>query len=334
MTTPMMSTEQETEPFAPDSESAHAVRIIQPKKAYYWCSFRYIALTVIVIILIAAIICGIYIHNITTPTNEQVTDYVLPNTTLTIISNHDTMITGQFIIDNEIKYNFVSISNNSIKYIEFQQISQLSITNQQWNGFKIYHVDNKQLTIELISSNNKPYTIIMDHSKNNISSNEVQLLESFLSNILCQHFVELSVKLGSIGYFGQTNHAIEDIHRFAQWIWSVTLDNKNIDNSQWVDLREEFEKVNRMAINSLDNTYETSRKLLQDGNCGDPYMHCNNSCHGRCGKGCSCWKWVCGTCDCWTGCKNHDEMCCINGYWSYCCLNIFWVTCDGSMSCE
>lgn len=48
--------------------------------------------------------------------------------------------------------------------------------------------------------------------------------------------------------------------------------------------------------------YET---LCQDLS-GDPN---NNDCFGMCGRGCSCWSWVCGDC-CWhEGCDYHDQQC-------------------------
>ena len=34
-----------------------------------------------------------------------------------------------------------------------------------------------------------------------------------------------------------------------------------------------------------------------------------NNCRGMCGKGCSCWSWVCGDCCSHEGCYEHD-LCC------------------------
>ena len=43
-----------------------------------------------------------------------------------------------------------------------------------------------------------------------------------------------------------------------------------------------------------------------------------NNCRGLCGKGCSCWWWVCGDCCSHTGCKQHDLCCKKDFYSSYC----------------
>lgn len=40
-----------------------------------------------------------------------------------------------------------------------------------------------------------------------------------------------------------------------------------------------------------------------------PKTKCGNSCYGMCGKGCTCWQFVCGDCGCHSGCATHDGYC-------------------------
>ncbi|XP_078349539.1 uncharacterized protein LOC144634461 [Oculina patagonica] len=48
-----------------------------------------------------------------------------------------------------------------------------------------------------------------------------------------------------------------------------------------------------------------------------------NDCYGMCGKGCSCWKFVCGDC-CWhQGCYEHDRCCDEKGYFHEYCLRTY-----------
>merc|ERR1719228_1621287 len=61
---------------------------------------------------------------------------------------------------------------------------------------------------------------------------------------------------------------------------------------------------------------------LSPGSCGNPYVHCENNCYGRCGPGCECWKWFCGDCNCWKGCESHDYYCSCHGMWHPCCFNV------------
>merc|ERR1719447_1485934 len=118
----------------------------------------------------------------------------------------------------------------------------------------------------------------------------------------------------------------------------------------------EFEKVNVIVaasaragfwVKSMDDLISYSsdqystprgRSLLSGrsllGNCGRPYYRCGNSCYGMCGRGCSCWSWVCGDCDCWKGCLSHDYHCSCIGFSEYCCVNVFWVRCDSYDGCD
>ena len=43
-----------------------------------------------------------------------------------------------------------------------------------------------------------------------------------------------------------------------------------------------------------------------------------NDCRGLCGKGCTCWRWVCGDCCLHRGCYEHDLCCKKKPYSSYC----------------
>eukprot|EP00118_Oscarella_pearsei_P024766 m.306754 g.306754 ORF g.306754 m.306754 type:complete len:267 (+) comp41563_c0_seq1:974-1774(+) len=53
-------------------------------------------------------------------------------------------------------------------------------------------------------------------------------------------------------------------------------------------------------------------------------------CFGMCGRGCTCWKWVCGDCCRHEGCFEHDVCCTQHGYFSKECLAVFPFSCDGS----
>ena len=57
-----------------------------------------------------------------------------------------------------------------------------------------------------------------------------------------------------------------------------------------------------------------------------------DDCKGLCGKGCSCWKWVCDDCCYHQGCFDHDECCEIHGYFSSECINNSWE-CDEPYYC-
>eukprot|EP00484_Ammonia_sp_Unknown_P004170 CAMPEP_0197075094 /NCGR_PEP_ID=MMETSP1384-20130603/211437_1 /TAXON_ID=29189 /ORGANISM="Ammonia sp." /LENGTH=333 /DNA_ID=CAMNT_0042513937 /DNA_START=57 /DNA_END=1059 /DNA_ORIENTATION=- len=232
-----------------DNDGDGAVRVIQQSawkrsQIIKWCLFAALAtvLLVGVVAALALLFDGSEATSDVLNAPDSIDNYVLPNTTLSVTINTDTTIKGEFVVTDveKISYDFVSISNSSAEYIEFQTTSVLFA---EWRGFKIYHLHEDDITMQLFDAAGAPYTIRIGRARN-MSDSETATLESFLSNLVCEHFVELSIKLGAVGYLGDSNQAIQDIHRFALWIWNVVASDGNIDISQWVDLDEEFEKVN------------------------------------------------------------------------------------------
>ena len=53
------------------------------------------------------------------------------------------------------------------------------------------------------------------------------------------------------------------------------------------------------------------------------------NCLGRCGKGCWCWRWVCGSCCYHHGCYQHDICCDTKGFFHHRCLLPFGFSCSG-----
>jgi len=45
------------------------------------------------------------------------------------------------------------------------------------------------------------------------------------------------------------------------------------------------------------------------------YPNSSNACYGMCGRGCSCWSFVCGDCCYHSGCARHDSYCRGSGFW-------------------
>ena len=85
----------------------------------------------------------------------------------------------------------------------------------------------------------------------------------------------------------------------------------------------------------LDNGHVLARNAtrVERSNCENTCPPCpQNDCLGMCGKGCSCWKWVCGDC-CWhIGCYHHD-LCCGEKFFQTSCLFPFGFNCKQPYSC-
>ena len=68
-----------------------------------------------------------------------------------------------------------------------------------------------------------------------------------------------------------------------------------------------------------------------------PFRKNGNSCFGMCGKGCSCWSFVCGNCCVNQYCLTHDQCCDDRGFFSWACLSVAWRVlfsrCSSSYDC-
>ena len=82
-----------------------------------------------------------------------------------------------------------------------------------------------------------------------------------------------------------------------------------------------------------DNMFIKNTTRVQRADCLSKCPPCpNNNCFGMCGKGCSCWRWVCGDCCYHTGCYYHDK-CCEEQFFQTSCLLPFSFRCDQPYSC-
>ena len=68
-----------------------------------------------------------------------------------------------------------------------------------------------------------------------------------------------------------------------------------------------------------------------------PFRRGDNDCFGMCGKGCSCWSFVCGDCCVQQYCLTHDQCCLDRGFFSFACLSVAWRVlgsqCSQTYSC-
>lgn len=100
------------------------------------------------------------------------------------------------------------------------------------------------------------------------------------------------------------------------------------------------------ALAKFFGSYSLAKTQDEKGTTCYPYIVCNSKrpcyktcppckndkCFGMCGKGCTCWKWVCKDC-CWhKGCCIHDGCCVQHGFFSMACFNVLSITCK-SFNC-
>ena len=68
-----------------------------------------------------------------------------------------------------------------------------------------------------------------------------------------------------------------------------------------------------------------------------PFRRGSNDCFGMCGKGCSCWSFVCGDCCVHQYCLTHDECCRTAGFFTFTCFSVVarkpFSSCTDTFSC-
>lgn len=89
----------------------------------------------------------------------------------------------------------------------------------------------------------------------------------------------------------------------------------------------------RVTQESNNDVFISNSTRIQRDDCSNTCPPCpNNNCFGMCGKGCSCWEWVCGDC-CWhVGCYYHDK-CCAKEFFQTRCLFPVDFHCNQQYSC-
>lgn len=133
--------------------------------------------------------------------------------------------------------------------------------------------------------------------------------------------MKLSQALGEFGIYGNLSPCSLTLHFTAMFI-SRKLSINEIQDK--VDL-ESFDCAERRRNEGLRNSKrlrrsvmreaENSRRVKGDGGvrmsrrCYSLEKNRDDDCLAMCGRGCSCWKWVCGDCCYHQGCYEHDRCC-------------------------
>ena len=221
-----------------DEEDDNIVRVITPNGSKQkWIKSGLIAMCILITV-ITIVTVSIYNTNVLHKSNNNevapinMDDYVLANATVIISSNTTSSIAGAFLVDEK-HYEFKSVSKETSEFIEFVNINDER--NDGWIGFKISYLNKSKISFEFYSWQSDAMNVQMvEITKHTTASrNETKLLDIFFEDLLCEHFVELSVKLGVKRYTGSQSHAIEDIHRLAEWIWKFKA-AEAIQSGNWV----------------------------------------------------------------------------------------------------
>ena len=122
--------------------------------------------------------------------------------------------------------------------------------------------------------------------------------------------------------------AVSELH-YVPEIQLLELVSKALtDNSTQEEILKPFHALCFNLLKAANTEFPSELRALHDLNespsrqrrCQSLETDPNsNNCLGMCGKGCSCWTWVCGDCCFHRGCYLHD-LCCRHDWWSTECI--------------
>jgi len=140
-----------------------------------------------------------------------------------------------------------------------------------------------------------------------VNEHSVAALEHGITAMKGHHssIIALSMAVGKKGFQGNTHHQSLWLHTMAS-----SLANKQAAASQQTQL------VQTSATSEADgDAMFWRRRRRRRRRCSTPRFtkkvinFCGNKCFGRCGRGCGCWKFICGGCGSYQGCWEHDAYC-------------------------
>ena len=130
--------------------------------------------------------------------------------------------------------------------------------------------------------------------------------------------------------------AVSELHYVPEIQLLELVSHGLTDNSTQVEILKPFHALCFNLLKTANIQIPSELRALHDLNedpsrqkrCLSLKYNRFNKCLGMCGKGCSCWWWLCGNC-CWNrGCYEHD-LCCRHDWWSTACLLPMSFRCSG-----
>mmetsp|Transcript_23457 Transcript_23457/g.37547 ORF Transcript_23457/g.37547 Transcript_23457/m.37547 type:complete len:441 (+) Transcript_23457:84-1406(+) len=266
------------------------------------------------------------------PQLDAFVDAVLPNTKLNILLNTDAVYSGEFVVTDlghSYRWNFEITGSPG----DWSRLRFFGEGGQRWKGISVYY-DEGSLHYDLTGVDGVDASVLSSPAGSSL--NDGELFESFVTDVIAEHLVQLSIKTGSLGNTATHNVPYFTLHQFAKWIFRYAMAADDSAMDRWSYLNEPMAQTNEiigMMYGAGDDKVDSvpvrggSRSLMQVDDyqcyseedppptCGSPICKCHNACYGQCGPGesstsaCECWKWLCITCECHQYCYDHDYYC-------------------------
>ena len=143
--------------------------------------------------------------------------------------------------------------------------------------------------------------------------------------------IEAAKAIGSLGILGSDYPAVMKFYLLALRLSTArtSIESESVISfkSYPIDGRGRGKRATRCSENQGGDICETC-----------PFRQGSNNCFGMCGKGCSCWRFLCGDCCVHQYCLTHDNCCAQRGFFSRQCfhavIDYFFSSCSSNYECQ
>ena len=232
-----------------------------------------------------------FILSITTTTGEQVVYIVHPMASnMTMLGVNDT--------------DFMVMESNQQDHINYE-------------GY-IIPKDAMNLMESIMAGNGNMSDDILQRLDNK-TVNETR--QSALYNIAMSYeavlIIEAAQALGELGVMGSDYPSVMRFYQLALQLANVRESGEDYEGDSFAPDTKRHQPRQRRAERCSSNG-----ATCPSGQC--PFERGSNRCFGMCGRGCSCWSFICGNCCVHQYCLTHDECCRTRGFFSFACLSVAW----------
>ena len=159
-----------------------------------------------------------------------------------------------------------------------------------------------------------------------VNETRESMLSGLVTSYEAQLIIEAALAIGDLGFQGTEYPAVMRFYLFA-----LRLSNSDPTvTTQYRNTRDTKNLKQKRGSIRCSNGY-----TCKSSTC--PFKKYSNDCFGMCGKGCSCWSFVCGNCCVNQYCLTHDQCCEDKGFFSFACLSVAWRVlgsrCTSNYSC-
>ncbi|XP_019857118.1 PREDICTED: uncharacterized protein LOC109585467 isoform X1 [Amphimedon queenslandica] len=312
-------------------------------------------LILFLIVLLAVVVCAIIAISVAValslpsdqPTTEPTSDGLMVTTTT------QEELSGEYYGSNGAGIRFQVVINSTYYTLIVTSIS---------TGMDVINVMHPQSTNMTMTSINSTTFMIMMNSTSQMNDYIVPptatgVMETMMRSDDPQMTDDLLQELDSINVniTRQLTLQLLALSEEATLIIEAAkaLVEMNNVNSSYPPVRQfyllglQLEKMRGHSLGGASTVRKRSTTTKQYGRCAAgggyctasrcPYSRDGNDCFGMCGRGCSCWFFVCGDCCYHHYCETHDICCARKGFYTWACFRVlrdyFRSSCSSAYEC-